>query len=580
MELFLELTAIVFIATLFSIIMRILKQPLIVGYILAGIFIGPYFLNIYQSRSDIELFSKIGVAILLFIMGLNLSPKIIKEVGKVSIIAGAGEVIFSTIIGFGLSIILGFNFMTAIFISLAISFSSTIIVLKILSDKNALHKLYGRISIGFLLFEDIVATILLLVIPSFAQTNEASLATITGLLLLKSAGILITLYLVSSFVMPRISVFMASSTELLFLFSITWGLGLAALFHILGFSIEIGALIAGIMLSLTPFSYEIESRLKPLRDFFIVLFFVLLGSQMVIGNIFTMIIPTIVLSFFVLVGRPIIVMIAMNLLGYKRRTGFMTGVTVTQISEFSLILVALALSLGYISKDILSLITLVALITITLSTYLIIHSGKTYGKLEKLLSIFEIRKPNDREINTDSERYEIIMFGYDKAGQDFLKSFEKLDKKFLVIDFNPDSIKKLKSENIPYRFGDAQDVEFLSELNLSKTKMCVSTIPDFKTNMLLTNQIRTESPNAIILVLSRDMDETEELYRAGATYVIMPHYLSARFATNMIGKFGLDTDGFAQEREKHLDHIAKRKKLAEEKISAEDKTEDNKKDTQ
>ena len=175
------------------------------------------------------------------------------------------------------------------------------------------------------------------------------------------------------------------------------GLGLAALFHILGFSIEIGALIAGIMLSLTPFSYEIESRLKPLRDFFIVLFFVLLGSQMVIGNIFTMIIPTIVLSFFVLVGRPIIVMIAMNLLGYKRRTGFMTGVTVTQISEFSLILVALALSLGYISKDILSLITLVALITITLSTYLIIHSGKTYGKLEKLLSIFEIRKPNDRD---------------------------------------------------------------------------------------------------------------------------------------------------------------------------------------
>lgn len=573
-----ELAGIVFIATLFSILMRIIRQPLIVGYILAGIFIGPYFLNIYHSKDNIELFSKIGVAILLFILGLNLSPRVVKEVGKVSIIAGIGEVIFSAIISFGISSILGFNFLTALFIALALSFSSTIIVLKLFSDKGALNKLYGRISIGFLLLEDIAATILLVVIASFAHTADANLATMFGMLFIKSAGILLTLYLVSEFIMPRVSIFMASSSELLFLFSITWGLGLSALFYVLGFSIEIGALIAGIMLSLTPFAYEIESRLKPLRDFFIVLFFVLLGSQMVLGNIFTLLIPTIILSFFVIVGRPVIVMVIMNLLGYKKRTSFMAGVTITQISEFSLILIGLALSLGYVTKTTSSLVTMVGLITITISTYIIMYSEEIYTRVEKMLGILEFRKPKDNEKGGGSQAYDILLFGYDRVGQDFLRVFKKLEKKFLVIDFNPKSIKVLTEANIPFRYGDAQDIEFISELNLSKVKMAVSTIPDFKTNMLLVGKIRDGSPNAIIIVISHDAEDTEELYEKGATYVIMPHYLGARFATNMIGKFGFDKKGFEDERDKHLEHLAKRKTWTEnDKTSAEEKTVEDKK---
>ena len=572
-----ELAGIVFIATLFSILMRIFRQPLIVGYILAGIFIGPYFLNIYHSRDNIELFSKIGVAILLFILGLNLSPRVIKEVGKVSLITGIVEVIFSAVISFGISSILGFNFLTALFIALALSFSSTIIVLKLFSDKGALNKLYGRISIGFLLLEDIAATILLVVIASFAHATDTNLATMFGLLFIKSAGILLTLYLVSEFILPRVSIFMASSSELLFLFSITWGLGLSALFYILGFSIEIGALIAGIMLSLTPFAYEIESRLKPLRDFFIVLFFVLLGSQMVLGNIFTLLIPAIILSFFVILGRPIIIMVTMNLLGYKKRTSFMAGVTITQISEFSLILIGLALSLGYVTKNISSLITMVGLITITISTYIIMYSEEIYVRVEKILGILEFRKPKDNEKGSGSEVYDILLFGYDRVGQDFLRVFKKLEKKFLVIDFNPKSIKALTESNIPFRYGDAQDIEFISELNLSKVKMAASTIPDFKTNMLLVGKIRDESPNAIIIVISHDAEDAEELYKKGATYVIMPHYLGARFATNMIGKFGFDKKGFEDERDKHLEHLAKRKTWTENgKISAEEKTVEDK----
>lgn len=581
MEIFLELAAIVFLATVFSIIMRILRQPLIVGYILAGIVIGPYFLNIYHTQQNIELFSRIGIAILLFILGLNLSPRVIKEVGKVSLITGIGEIIFSSILGFGISRVLGFDFTTAIFISLGLSFSSTIIVLKLLSDKNALSKLYGRISVGFLLLEDIAATLLLVIVPSFANAGDQNILTLFGILLVKAAVILLVLYIVSSLVLPRISQFMASSLELLFLFSISWGLGLASLFYIFGFSLEIGALIAGIMLSLTPFSYEVESRLKPLRDFFIVLFFVLLGSQMVLGNIFTFIIPIIVLSFFVLIGRPTIVMIIMNLLGYKKRTGFMSGVSITQISEFSLILLSLALSYGYISKGVSSFMTMVALVTITASTYLINYADEIYPRIEKFLNVLQIKKPKDREKADLAEVYDIVFFGFDRAGQDFLKSFSKLDKKFLVIDYNPKSIKLLQKENIPYRFGDVQDIEFLSEINFEKVKMAVSTIPDFKTNVILVNKIKAENPNAIVIVISYDIEDAEVLYKMGATYVIMPHYLSASFATNMINKFGLDLKSFEEEREKHLDHLEKRKnQIEQEKRSTEEKAEEDKKSSE
>ncbi len=574
MGIFLEFASVVFVATLFSILARVLKQPLIVGYILAGIIIGPYFLNIYQTQDNIELFSRIGITILLFILGLNLSPRIVREVGKVSLITGVGQVIFSFLSGLFISFFLGFNFISAVFIAIALTFSSTIISLKLLSDKGELNKLYGRIAIGLLLLQDVVATIILLALPSLSQTGKVDIVTLLGILSLKTIGIILILYLTARFVMPYVSNFMASSSELLFLFSMTWGLGLASVFYILGFSVEIGALIAGVVLSLTPFSYEIEARMKPLRDFFIVLFFVLLGSQIVLDNVLILIIPAIVLSSLVIVGHPLIVFLIMNILGYKKRTGFMTGVAVSQISEFSLIITALAFNQGLIEKEVLSLIIMVGLITIAVSAYLITNADDIYGRLQRFLDFLEIRKSSGKSSGTSFEDYEILLFGYDRVGQDFLRAFDKLEKDFLVIDLNPEAINILRQKNIPHMFGDARDVEFLSQLNLAKVKMVVSTILDFKANLLLSQKIRDDSPNAIIIAISHDISESEELYKNGASYVIMPHYLGARFASNMIVKYGFDTRAFKQEREKHLDHLTKRKEAEADEGSNEEKTQE------
>jgi Kef-type K+ transport system membrane component KefB/Trk K+ transport system NAD-binding subunit len=566
MEVFIELSIIIGITVIIAGIMKLLKQPLIIGYILAGIIVSPYFLDILRSPETITTFSQIGVALLLFIVGLSLSPKVIKEVGKVSLVTGVGQIIFTSLIGFFISRLLGFSVIVSLYIAIALTFSSTIIIMKLLSDKKDLERLYGKISIGFLLVQDVFVIILLMVISSFSGRlgNIASLTpgVIFGGLLLIGGFILISIY-----VLPSLSKFFARSQEALFLFSIGWALCLSALFHHIGFSMEIGALIAGVALSMSPYHYEISSKMRPLRDFFIILFFILLGSQMVFGNIGQFIIPAILFSLFILIGNPLIVIILMGLLGYNKKIGFQAGLTVAQISEFSLILIALGVKVGHLTNEILSLVTVVGLITIAGSTYLILYSDKIYPYLSKYLSIFERKKCKEKQ--RDIKKYDTILFGYNRIGHDILKSFKKLKKKFLVVDYNPKIISDLLKEKIECKYGDVDDSEFLRGLNLKEVKMVVSTIPEFETNLLLTSRIRQISKKAIIIVVSHNIEEANVLYGKGATYVIMPHFLGGGYASRMINEYGLDLNKFLKERKVHIKYLKNKKKRGHEHPKAE-----------
>ncbi|NCN51091.1 MAG: sodium:proton exchanger, partial [Candidatus Pacebacteria bacterium] len=338
MDIFIELSLIITITTFVSFIMKRLKQPLVVGYILSGLLLGPMFLNLIQSTEIIEIFSKLGISILLFIVGIHLSPKIIKEVGSVSLITGVGQVLFTSIIGFALSIFLGLDTTAAMYVAIALTFSSTIIILKLLSDKGDVHSLYGKIAVGFLLVQDVIATIILIIVSSTASAQGTSIPLVLLTTLLKGGFIVIVITLLEKVLLPKLLKAASDSSELLFIFSLSWGLGFSALFYALGLSVEIGALISGVVLSSSAYAEEISSRLRPLRDFFIVMFFVLLGSSMTFSGGLTMLIPVVVLSLFVLVGNPVIVLIIMNLLGFHKKTGFQAGLTVAQISEFSLIL--------------------------------------------------------------------------------------------------------------------------------------------------------------------------------------------------------------------------------------------------
>lgn len=557
MNTFLELATIISLATAVSIFAKLFKQPLIIGYIITGILAGPIFFNILKSQDQMELFSKVGISVLLFIVGLNLNPKVIKEVGKVSLITGVSQVIITSIIGFFIAKFLGLNTTASLYVSVALTFGSTIIVLKLLSDKGDYHKLYGKIAVGFLLVQDIIASFILLFTTAFSSATQGSIASIITSLLLKSVVIGIALYVFNSFVLPKLTTLIASNSELLFLFSLSWGLGFASIFHLIGFSIEIGSLIAGVSLSITPFAYEIAAKLKPIRDFFVVLFFILLGSQMNLASFYSLLPLALILSLYVLVGNPLIVILLVNALGHKRKTSFMAGLTVAQISEFSLILATLGVSLGHINQDVLSLITLVGIITIAFSSYLILYSEKLFPKIEWLLKLIELKRNKEKEQNKN-DNFEILLFGYDRVGQDFVRTFKSFKKPFLVVDLNPTSIEILNKKNIPNRFGDAEDVDFLEDLNLNKVKLAISTIPDLQTNLCLTELIKKANPNSVIIIVSHDLKEAKQLYDEGASYVVVPHYLGAKHITKLLSKLGINHSAFKNEREKHLEYISQK----------------------
>ncbi|MDQ3099293.1 MAG: cation:proton antiporter [bacterium] len=556
MEIFLEISIVIIIATVVSIIMRALKQPLIIGYILTGLISGPYLFNIIQSSETIEIFSKIGVVILLFIVGLNLNPQAIKEVGKVSIVSGIAQVLLTTLIGFFIAISLGLDRTAALYVGLALTFSSTIIILKLLSDKGDINAFYAKIIIGLLVVQDIIATVALVIISSLEQTSQIGFGTVVALTLLKGTLLTVGILFVSNYVIKNSIRYIAQSQELLFLFSLGWGLSIATLFLLAGFSVEIGALVAGVTLSVTPYAHEISSRLKPLRDFFVLLFFILLGSQITFTNLESTIIPIIVLSLFVLIGNPLIMVIIMNLLGFSKKIGFKAGLTVAQVSEFSLILATLGFQLGQINQEVLSIITIVALITIGGSAYLIMHDELLYAKLSPYLSLLEFRK-NRRQAPPQKLPYEVVLFGYHRVGKEFVKAFKKNGRPFVVVDFNPESIRDLDQNNVPYKYGDAEDVEFLEDLELKNVKLFVSTIPEDRTSKVLVKTIRRMNKKAIIMVLSHTINNAQELYKLGANYVIMPHYLGAQYAAQLITDLDINDEKFKKEKKHHLEYLEK-----------------------
>lgn len=551
-DLFKELSLIIAIGTSIALVMRLLRQPLIIGHIITGLLVGPTVFNLVTSGETLTVFSDMGIALLLFLVGLGLNPRVIKEVGRVAVLTGVGQVAFTTGIGYLLvSALTDLSRTATLYVAIGLAFSSTIIILKLLSDKKEQTRLHGKIATGFLLIQDILATFALL----FVSANGSGGLNTNDLLLLagKGVGAVVALLIIVRFILPLFQKTIAGSQELLFLFAISWGLGVGAVFKVAGFSLEVGALAAGICLAGFPFAQEAAARLKPLRDFFIVLFFVVLGSQLDLSNILSVLPVALVLSAFVLIGNPIIVMTIMGLLGYTKKTSFKTSLAVAQISEFSLVLLLLANKSGQISAETLSLMTVVGLITIAVSSYIILYDEKLYLVFERYLGIFERKKTkSDRQ---KGNPHELLLFGYKKGGLEFIKVFKKLKKTFAVVDYDPDIVDTLEHTNVPYLYGDMTDIELLEEAGIGEAKMAVSVVTDFETNKFLLRTIDSLNPKCVVICHADGFSEAAELYELGASYVMLPHYIGSEKIGAFIKKNGLSKAEFRKFRNQHLAYL-------------------------
>jgi hypothetical protein len=347
---------------------------------------------------------------------------------------------------------------------------------------------------------------------------------------------------------------MAASQELLFLFAISWGFGIATLFEKAGFSIEIGALFAGVALTTSPYVQEIAARLKPLRDFFIVLFFITLGERMDITNVGGNVIPALILSAIVIFGKPLAVTLTTGLLGYTKRVSFKAGINLSQISEFSIILVVLAVNADMVRPELGSIITLVAIITIATSTYLMQYDDELFKYFDRVkLHMFE------KEVTYREKRgpkpYQYLILGYHHGGHEFIKTFQQMKKRFLVIDYDPEVIDILENQKIDYLYGDATDLELLREAGIERSKLLVSTIIGHDANMFVARTLQEINPNAIYITHADNIEQATQLYEAGATYVMIPHHIGSEKMSAFIRRTGEDKSEFEKHREKHINTL-------------------------
>jgi len=551
-EAFLQLSITLGIALVLSLAMKFLRQPLIIGYILTGVIVGPLVTGIISEKETLEAFSHIGVALLLFIVGLGLKPKLIREVGTVALITGLGQIIFTSIGGFFIGKLIGLSDITSAYLAIAFTLSSTIIILQLLYSKNEQDSLYGRISIGFMLVQDLAAMIMFIVISSSTGFGTGNFLGVLGFLVAKFVLICVALYLIMKFVIPRIDKIFAKNTEMLFVFALGVCFVSASVFYKSGFSVELGALAAGLILATSPYQREIAMRLQSLRDFFLIIFFIVMGAKIEFSSIHSYIPMIIAFSLFILIGNTLIMFIIMRLLKYTTQTSFFAGLTVAQISEFSLILIGLGITLGHLDPGLLGPVTLVGLITIAISSYFITYNHKIFNYLKPLFALISKDKRTKSDRTKRVEDVKVILFGCHVTGGGLIRQFQQAGISFLAIDHDPQTVTSLTKKGLPVIYGSAEDTDLLDSIPQKKLEMIISTVPDYDANSFLLEYFKERKKKLNIICVTTHYQDAVRLYKQGATYVLMPPYLGRRFITDLFRRNKLDHTKYEIEKERHL----------------------------
>lgn len=551
---FSSISILLVMAAVFGVLAKMIKQPLLVGYLLAG-GVASYFG--FFSGGEFESLGKIGVALLLFLVGLEIDLKEIPTIGKVVLITGLGQIGFTSLFGFLISRGLGYPVVTSLYIAVALTFSSTIIIIKLLSEKRDLDSLYGKISVGFLLVQDLVAVLILMFLAGFRTGNVSVLSTL--FILVKAMGLFALTWYLSKKILPTIfEKIVGHSHELLFVVSIAWALGVSAFVGgPLGFSFEIGGFLAGLSLSNISEHLGVANKTRPLRDFFLTIFFLSLGSQLVIGDIGSVIVPALIFSAFVLIGNPIIVMSLLGMLGYKKRTSFLASVTVAQISEFSFILMAMGLTLGHVQGSVVSTIILVGAITMTISTYLITGAEKIYPKIKAWLSVFEKHNISEGAYLQSEENLEnhIVLVGCDRTGKRLLPFFKNKGHNLLVVDHDPNVFKRLSADKIKVILGDATDMEILHLLNIKKAKMLICTVSSISQNLSILEYVKFIKSNATFIGSAQTREDAMRLYEKGADFVLVPEVLAGEFLRHVFLSHGIALERFKKMGKSHFNRL-------------------------
>lgn len=542
--LFYEIAALLVLAAGVGFIGLLLRQPLIVSFIAVGILAGPSVLDIARSDQQIDLLAELGIAVLLFLVGLKLDLNLVRTLGPVALMTGLGQVAFTTAFGFLIGMGLGYGPVASLYIAVALTFSSTIIIVKLLSDKREIDSLHGRIALGFLIVQDIVVVLAMIMLSALGvgATGDGGFGAILSVFGYGGAMLLLVGLFIRYAATPLVER-LSRSPELLVSFAIGWAALLAALGHYFGFGKELGGLLAGVSLASTPFREAIAARLSALRDFLLLFFFIALGASLDLSVLGAAVGPALIFSAFVLIGNPLIVLAIMGAMGYRKRTGFLAGLTVAQISEFSLIFMGMGVAIGHVAPDTLGLVTLVGLITIAMSTYMITFSHPLYRMLEPVLGVFERKSAGAREDGEGAagDRYDAVLFGVGRFGSAIADRLQAAGWRVLAVDFSPEAARHARTQGMDVLFGDATDPEFVGHLPLDGVRWAISAVPEHDTGIThddtrrgLIQALKDSGFGGKIAVTAHRPDAMKGLTDAGTDIVLQPFRDAAAHAAGLI----------------------------------------------
>lgn len=549
-----DMGLIIVAATILAFVAAGLKQPLIPAYIVAGIIIGPVGSQVLFGASlvtdpvFVRALSELGITFLLFTVGLELDLSRLKDVGRAAMLVGTAQVALTFMAGFLVATLLGFVSIDAVYLGLVLAFSSTMVVIKMISDNDEIETLHGRIMLGILLMQDIIVVVVLAILAA-PNSGPLSLGLVADSML-KALGFFSLAIVLSKFVSPKVLKLVSHSVELVFLTALSFAFLFSLASHVFGFSTAIGGFLGGLSLAVFPYNLEVINRIKPLRDFFAIMFFVSLGMQFYpVADFAMLVIPIIVFTALVLLFKPLLITFLCILTGYERRTAFLSGIGLGQISEFSLIL-AMGLMAVNPASHVFAMTLIMAIVTIAVTPYLIGYGNMLYIPFSGLLQRFErfslIKKDHELEHFPDRKmKNHIVVFGAHTMGMEVIETLQKLGKKFVVVDHNPEIIKKLIKRKIHCLYGDLEDMEVLEKVGLKDCKMVISTVPDEDDSMLLLQRTKGANPDAIVFVTAKTIEHAIKFYREGADFIIHLKLLGGKEASQRLeaalkeGKRGL-----------------------------------------
>lgn len=562
-SIFLQLALILGLSSLIGYLIRWLKFPLLVAYLLAGVILSATSLFDLHTSQALTSLPDIGIALVLFFIGMELDLNELKSLGKPILFAGLGQITIASVFGFSIARTLGFAQTESIFLGLGLSVSSTIVAVKMLLERKDLTSLYGKLTLGILMLEDLVSIVVLMGLTlssSFLHTglqnNFPFLALVLKALLLFGLS-----WFFAKLILGKIFASVAHSSELLFLVAIAWCFIFIAIAQSLGFSIVVGAFLAGVALANSPFHLEIQSKVKPLRDFFVMLFFVYLGSQVNFKNLPEVLPLILIFTSYAILIKPVIFLLILGAFGFRKHTIFQTAISLSQISEFSLIIMILGVKMGFLPPRLLTAMALTGVLSIVLSSLLINSSKTIYKSLSSFISLFEhgvFTHVSETYMEDLKLADHVVLIGAHRMGSQIADFLRKEGIPLLILDFNPKVVQSLAKKEINALYGDIGDPEILELLNLNAAKLIISTATDKGDNLLLLAEAKKRRLSAALVVRASTVEDARHLYKAGADYVILPEVVAGEYILGALKAHWPKVDFFKNRADLELDKLSRR----------------------